>query len=135
MRIMNADGVAILRRGRRRVNYNVWVYQVNKWVRLNDLYGRDWIKSIRLTEDLDSPSATLDFEVQREWESINLSPLVNSGRSGRVNNVINADGQPEFAPLLQVDARVEVYISVSSDTEWQEYHLKVFSGRISADSG
>jgi hypothetical protein len=126
MRLILPESRALLERKRRRVNYTVEVLRGATWVNLKNLYGREWVKSLQITEDIDSPSMELQFEVQREWEKTSLSPLMEFSRVNRVD----VAGTEETVPVLELDSRVVVWVSISSEESFSENWMQIFDGRI-----
>jgi hypothetical protein len=125
MRQILPESRALLERRRRRVNYTFQIVanDGSSW-NLNNLFGREWVKSFSITEDIDSPSMELQFEVQREWEKTSLSPLMEFSRANQLEST------SPLGPILGLDQQVRVWVSIRPEESFNEDWMMVFDGRI-----
>ncbi len=128
---MHEDDEALFRRRRREVSYALSVRDKDGvHHRLDNKFGREWVKSIKITEDIDQPSMTLDVELQREWEAYSLSPLIYNSRFNTETVLREFDGDNK--PLLELDNRIYVWVSLQPEGLFSEAWMNIFSGRISS---
>lgn len=130
MRTIYDSELALLKRRRRQVSYALTVRTPDGVQhRLDNKFGREWVKSLRITEDIDQPSMSLDVELQREWESYSLSPLVYHSRFNTAPLGVNEFGGSN-QPMLELDNRIYVWVNLTPEDNFTESWMLIFSGRI-----
>lgn len=108
------------------------VHDGSSWVNLSNLYGHDFLRTWRVSENVDDPAASATFELAREIGRYSLAPHVQGSRLNR------AGGTPggAYAPMISEGRRVELQYAFGSFTgapghDWRT----LFRGRIvSVDS-
>ncbi len=128
---MTALQQTVLQQKYRRLNYDVRVTtKTGRQISLRHYRGREFLRRLRISADIDSPSMELELDVQREWESISFSPLM----LGSIANRVPVGGASDVA--LQQDNVVQVFVGVPGLDALTEEFMCIFYGRISSvDSG
>lgn len=90
------------------------------WVDLTDLEGIDWVRSARISENIDNPMKSATITLWREWEQLSLVGLMTGSKINESNTVI------DIAREIKIETAVVGGDTTPESSDW----VLVFHGYI-----
>jgi len=121
MRDLTEREVDLLQSDAYRVHFKVYFEDMDgNMVEFTDFEGRNWIRSLEISDDIDSPSKTYNFELKRNLFKRSLVTLMK-------DSPYNLNDSDEYAPKILVGRDFEIELAITElNEEPYSDHWRIF---------
>ncbi|MFW6242964.1 MAG: hypothetical protein ACOC2W_02300, partial [bacterium] len=111
----------LLQSSQYRIHFKVFFENgLGDFIDYTNFEGINWVKSMSINDDIDSPSKTYSFKIKRSVEKRSLVTLMK-------DSPFNNDIDYNFAPALQLDRRFKIEIAITgTNAEPDSSHWRIF---------
>lgn len=91
------------------------------WRELTNLYGLDWVSSIRISADIDQPVATADIQLISGSNTLATNPFNETSAINKLSG--------SYSPLVRLNADIKIEVKLVTSYEPSTW-INIFEGGI-----